>query len=143
MLLSVVSAGPVVEMPTTNVLKPAFLAASSAGGAPAESSAWAPIIPPPKVPPAPLAGHVGNPSVASRMNLGLLSVSVPRYAAAPVSAARVGVPLKPITPPFVLVAAMMAVVIAAPAPGAMSTAAVLVTPQAEAEVSGKNLRPQL
>ena len=68
MLLSVVSAGPVppVAMPTTNVGKPAVRAASMALTAPAESSAPAPPSP----------AQVGNPSVASRMNFGLMSVSV-------------------------------------------------------------------
>ena len=83
MPLSVASAAaePVVAMPTTKVGNPAVFAAPTAVIAPGLASVT------------PASGQVGAPSVASRMNLGFVSVSVCRYPVAPLAALRVGVPL--------------------------------------------------
>ena len=83
MPLSVASAAAelAVAMPTTKVGNPAVFAASTAAIAPGLASV------------VPASGQVGAPSVASRMNLGLASVSDCMYPVAPFAAFRVGVPL--------------------------------------------------
>src|SRR4029079_5636737 len=117
-------------MPSTKFAMRAPDASDTAPTAGIESS---PFIPP-------LAGHVGSPSVASRMNFGLVSVRVAAYAAAAASAARVGVLLLPMTPPIASVRPWIAFAIAAALAGPIGTWTLALTPQAPE--SAKYLRPQ-
>src|SRR3954471_19664267 len=121
-----------VAMPTTKVGNPRPAAEATAATAAAESSlfGWA------------VVRQFGSPSVARRMNLGLLSLSVARTSAATVSAARVGVRLPLARPPFAVVRPAIAAAVAAACAGPTGTATFEPTPQ-RASVSAKNFRPQL
>src|SRR5580765_5414955 len=77
----------------------------------------------------------GNPSVASRMYFGLVSVRPCRYAPPLVSAVRVGVRPPGPTPTIALAIAIALF-------GAIPTETPALTPQALSFGLGKNLRPQ-